>query len=326
MYLNGLGVPRNYGEALKLFRKAAEQGILEAQEQLELMYVKGMVSPKDQTDTEGSPPKAPEPVPHAQDSEETASIRERHLVAIRDRNGSSRRRISAKQLRLEANGGLVDMKSEVMWNEGQGWYVLEDFFSTDDGVRRAENELDIKSHLEILVDSSRSGDYELIKGLLALKPDLLNQNNYGLPEAIQNGHAICVRLLVARGANHPDRKVIDAAVERGDPEINRYLNPTEDSECAAVLEAASEDARKIRASNQRRTDIYKEVHALEQQINSSRIPVKDGLHIPKCPTCESTDIIKVSIGAKGLAAVLIGVLSIGYLGKTFQCNNCGNKW
>ena len=42
MYWRGNGVTRDYAEALKWYRKAAEQGVAEAQNNLGLMYEKGM--------------------------------------------------------------------------------------------------------------------------------------------------------------------------------------------------------------------------------------------------------------------------------------------
>ncbi|MGA2402719.1 MAG: tetratricopeptide repeat protein [Syntrophobacteraceae bacterium] len=41
MYLDGLGVPKDYAEAIKWFRKAAEQGIAQAQYNLGVMYWRG---------------------------------------------------------------------------------------------------------------------------------------------------------------------------------------------------------------------------------------------------------------------------------------------
>ena len=40
MYENGLGLPQDYIEALKWYRKAADQGIADAQNNLGLMYKK----------------------------------------------------------------------------------------------------------------------------------------------------------------------------------------------------------------------------------------------------------------------------------------------
>jgi TPR repeat protein len=47
MYLYGDGVPKDYAEALKWFRKAADQGNGDAQSELGFMYLHGDVVPKD---------------------------------------------------------------------------------------------------------------------------------------------------------------------------------------------------------------------------------------------------------------------------------------
>lgn len=47
---------------------------------------------------------------------------------------------------------------------------------------------------------------------------------------------------------------------------------------------------------------------------------------PKCPTCGSTNIQKITLLPKVGAAALVGIFSLGYLSKTFKCNSCGYKW
>ncbi|MBM2829449.1 MAG: Sel1 domain protein repeat-containing protein [Gammaproteobacteria bacterium] len=47
MYLKGLGTEKNYFEALNWFRKAAEQGVLEAQSNIGYIYENGFGVPKD---------------------------------------------------------------------------------------------------------------------------------------------------------------------------------------------------------------------------------------------------------------------------------------
>ena len=47
MYLNGLGVPQDYNEALRLFQLAAAQEDANAQNNLGLMYLNGHGVPKD---------------------------------------------------------------------------------------------------------------------------------------------------------------------------------------------------------------------------------------------------------------------------------------
>ena len=46
---------------------------------------------------------------------------------------------------------------------------------------------------------------------------------------------------------------------------------------------------------------------------------------PKCPTCNSINIEKISIGKKAFGGVMFGLLSSD-VRKTMHCNNCGYKW
>jgi predicted RNA-binding Zn-ribbon protein involved in translation (DUF1610 family) len=47
---------------------------------------------------------------------------------------------------------------------------------------------------------------------------------------------------------------------------------------------------------------------------------------PKCPTCGSEDLERISTGSKVGRAVMLGLFSLGHLSKTFICRNCGYKW
>lgn len=46
---------------------------------------------------------------------------------------------------------------------------------------------------------------------------------------------------------------------------------------------------------------------------------------PRCPTCQSEDIKKISFGSKVAGAAMWGLLSTTARSQ-FQCNNCGYKW
>lgn len=46
---------------------------------------------------------------------------------------------------------------------------------------------------------------------------------------------------------------------------------------------------------------------------------------PKCPTCGSTNIKKISTASKIVGASLLGLLS-KTANSQFKCNNCGYKW
>lgn len=47
--------------------------------------------------------------------------------------------------------------------------------------------------------------------------------------------------------------------------------------------------------------------------------------VPKCPTCGSTNIKKISGGKRWLTTGIFGLASSD-VGKTMQCNSCGTKW
>lgn len=48
-------------------------------------------------------------------------------------------------------------------------------------------------------------------------------------------------------------------------------------------------------------------------------------NVPKCPTCNSTNIQKISTAKKATGFALVGVFSSNF-GKTMECKNCGYKW
>ena len=49
-------------------------------------------------------------------------------------------------------------------------------------------------------------------------------------------------------------------------------------------------------------------------------------NVPRCPTCQSTKVEKISTKSKVGKAVLWGVFAAGSINKIFKCNNCGYKW
>ena len=47
--------------------------------------------------------------------------------------------------------------------------------------------------------------------------------------------------------------------------------------------------------------------------------------VPKCPTCQSTNIKKIGAFDRVTSVAFLGLAS-SKIGKQFQCNNCGYKW
>lgn len=46
---------------------------------------------------------------------------------------------------------------------------------------------------------------------------------------------------------------------------------------------------------------------------------------PKCPTCGSTNIEKISLGKKAVGGALFGLFSSD-VRKSMHCKSCGYKW
>lgn len=53
--------------------------------------------------------------------------------------------------------------------------------------------------------------------------------------------------------------------------------------------------------------------------------VSAGGNSPKCPTCGSTNIEKISLTRKAIGGALFGLFSSD-VRKTMHCKNCGYKW
>ena len=53
--------------------------------------------------------------------------------------------------------------------------------------------------------------------------------------------------------------------------------------------------------------------------------VNGTFHIPKCPTCGSPDVEKISLTSKVVGGALFRLFSSN-VRKTMHCKNCGYKW
>ena len=48
-------------------------------------------------------------------------------------------------------------------------------------------------------------------------------------------------------------------------------------------------------------------------------------NVPKCPTCQSTNLKKITVTSKAMNTALFGLFGTKRH-KTFHCNNCGYEW
>lgn len=320
MYHSGEGVRVNHAEAFRLWQRAAEGGDAESQFNLGLCLRDGIGSNRDPVEAAKWIRRANAQGfwPESEDSEK--------LVSLRDADGRGKGEMMLRELHAGMANGTIAWSTQMRWSDGGPWVVLEDIMLSEDDEQRAETLLRQRSAHKILAQAVSQGDYELLKWVLAVEPDILEQPNDFLVQAIKGGHPLCVRLLVSRRPSLIDAQVLDAAFESDNSTINRYLNPTEDVEFGRLLQSACEDTRKMQSNAVRLDSIRSQVAKLEKQLVTLPKNGNDGIHVPKCPTCGSPDVARIALASKGIAALTFGLFSVGYLGKTYECNNCRYKW
>ena len=79
-------------------------------------------------------------------------------------------------------------------------------------------------------------------------------------------------------------------------------------------------------------ELYNKRVALEkrqEEATSNRLRMEkrqaQRANVPKCPTCGSTNVEKISTAKKAFGFAMVGLFSSN-LGKTMHCRNCGYKW
>ena len=81
--------------------------------------------------------------------------------------------------------------------------------------------------------------------------------------------------------------------------------------------------------NQQLIKLSTENKQLGKQVNEIKKETQEHQeqqsNIPKCPTCGSTNICKISTGKKALGFITVGIFSSNF-GKTMECKQCGYKW
>lgn len=80
--------------------------------------------------------------------------------------------------------------------------------------------------------------------------------------------------------------------------------------------------------------IYSELKRIENEARASLTPqqiahanavAREWQNKPKCPTCTSTNIKKISSTSKAVNTAIFGIFGTKRY-KTFHCNNCGYEW
>lgn len=110
---------------------------------------------------------------------------------------------------------------------------------------------------------------------------------------------------------------IDKKLIRKCPLCGReYLKPKAICDkCDIVLMKLSDYERLGMEAN--RANFQKEIEGQEKLQREQ--------NIPKCPTCGSTNIRKISTGKKAIGFAAVGIFSSNF-GKTYECLQCKYKW
>lgn len=72
-----------------------------------------------------------------------------------------------------------------------------------------------------------------------------------------------------------------------------------------------------------------EYEVLQRRAQQKRIEkecLEKKTHVPKCPTCGSTNLSKITTAHKAGKIILFGIFGMGDNGKTWKCKNCGSKF
>jgi len=94
----------------------------------------------------------------------------------------------------------------------------------------------------------------------------------------------------------------------------------------------TEDKRKLQSQldkeNNRKNEIklHQEYKNMQEQAYKIQSEKKSKIiNIPKCPTCGSENVKKITLLNRAVSIGMLGLLS-GKIGKNYECKDCGSKW
>lgn len=72
-------------------------------------------------------------------------------------------------------------------------------------------------------------------------------------------------------------------------------------------------------------DMFNKRMADKAKLEHGKAILEEQSRVPKCPTCQSTNIRKMGGVERGASIAAFGIFS-KKINKTFKCNNCGYTW
>ena len=73
-------------------------------------------------------------------------------------------------------------------------------------------------------------------------------------------------------------------------------------------------------------DLALPIQAVESQAAQTVTNQTDFSNKPRCPTCGSTNIERISLKSKVGKVALVGIFAIGRVAKSYKCNHCKHQW
>ena len=108
----------------------------------------------------------------------------------------------------------------------------------------------------------------------------------------------------------------------------KLVDNNEYRQIISELQNMTYDEREQNKNNPRYRIAYKYYYGDSSNYSSNKnasTPQPTPKNVPKCPTCGSTNVEKISTAKKAFGFAMVGLFSSN-LGKTMECKNCGYKW
>lgn len=221
-------------------------------------------------------------------------------VIIRDGDKNFVAHIPGDELADHISESKADYEFQAF--DGTKWTPLIDLVpSGGEHEKRARAALKRMSPDALLIQSSKEGDYELIKWTLAEGADIHAQDDRPLYFAVLHEHERCVQLLMNRGANAAAGGIVAVALRNGNKNILESFSIMEDVSVIDALEAPVPS------------------RAISQEVSSTRAFA--GF---KCPNCGQLTGVRMDARQRGSA--FAGGSLLGAFVKTYRCTSCEYLW
>lgn len=103
--------------------------------------------------------------------------------------------------------------------------------------------------------------------------------------------------------------------------VDTLISP---EDCHAIAECSNYNRELLIAMIElRKTDIIE--YEIKIQEFRKQIAEIENINVPRCPTCNSTNVGQILYKKRAFSALLFGLYSSN-VRNTMQCHNCGYKW